>query len=534
MASLSSFRASRSFNSSSGELNHRINLQDNTVSQPPTAPASEAGDVPAQPSNTSATSSAAPGRRETLRKAIAQRKYRGWVIDPATSSTDDDLEIANGDGAPDPRAGGVVERTGEEDMEIVGPSGGGGEDGLPQERGRDRSNTGGNARRGSAEHVPARKKSQKQKKEIAEIDVLYENQRGISICGIPLFSSKGLLNLDPASWQNGLFHDSAVSIVNAQLPDPSWAWAWKTWYVDMTQDVDEEGWTYSFSFNPAFSWHGNHVWFHSFVRRRRWLRKRVKISHNPDFSSREGSQERPHGLNQDYFTIHSRHLVDGGSTGTGAGKKKPRRSVMEGSEWTGQNAEMDDDLEEEGLITDIPKLLRVLKIARLDREKIEVVEKFLKDSGEEVIYLPERIPDIMSLMIFQASRRQLLKLLIAASDELVPSQPSSTASTPHAEPSDPLLPTDGSSTPHPGPGLGSQSGTQHADQKAARQRKYESLKKAIEAAEQEVRRLEYWSDVKGVATETEGGMKVAEDQSGGLPLGIDDSELKWKGKEVEK
>lgn len=64
---------------------------------------------------------------------------------------------------------------------------------------------------------------------------------------------------------------------------------------------------------------------------------------------------------------------------------------MEGSEWTGQNAEMDDDLEEEGLITDIPKLLRVLKIARLDREKIEVVEKFLKDGGEEVAYLPERV-----------------------------------------------------------------------------------------------------------------------------------------------
>ncbi|CUS15280.1 unnamed protein product [Tuber aestivum] len=534
MASLSSFRASRSFNSTSGELNLRINLQDNTVSRPPTAPVSEAGDASAQPSIVSAASSAAPGRRETLRKAIAQRKYRGWTIDPATSSTDDDVGLVDGDGVPDPRAEGVVESTEEEDIEVVVPSGSGGEGGSLQGRGRDRSNTGGNARRGSAEHVLERRGSRRQKeKEIAEMDILYENQRGVFICGIPLFSSRGLLNLDPAPWQNGLFRDSAVSIVNAQLPDPSWAWAWKTWYVDMTQDVDEEGWTYSFSFNPAFSWHGNHVWFHSFVRRRRWLRKRIKIFYNPDFSSREGSQERPHGLNQDYFTIHSRHFSDGGSAGAGGRKKRQRRSVMEGSEWTGQSAGMDDDDEEEGFITDIPKLLRVLRIARLDREKIEVVEKFLKDGGEEVAYLPERIPHIMSLMIFQASRRQLLKLLITAADELIPSQPSSTVSTPHAERSD-ILPADGPPTPQTGPVLGPQPGTQEAGRGAARQRKHEGLKKAIEAAEQEVRRLEYWSDIKEAAAETEGSVKAAEERTGGLPLGMDDSELKWKGKEVEK
>lgn len=157
----------------------------------------------------------------------------------------------------------------------------------------------------------------------------------------------------------------------------------------MTQDVDEEGWAYSFSFNPAFSWHGNHVWFHSFVRRRRWLRKRVKIPDTGDFSSCEGSPERPHGLNQDYFTIHSRQLMDG-SSGPMSGARKQRRSVMEGSEWTTQNAEI-DDLEEEGLITDIPKLMRVLKIARLDRERIEVAGRFLEEGGEEVAYLPDRV-----------------------------------------------------------------------------------------------------------------------------------------------
>jgi len=71
-----------------------------------------------------------------------------------------------------------VEDPAEEDIEIVVPSGSGGEDRSPRERGRDRSNTGGNVRRSDTEHVLERRKSPKQKKEIAEIDVLYENQRG--------------------------------------------------------------------------------------------------------------------------------------------------------------------------------------------------------------------------------------------------------------------------------------------------------------------------------------------------------------------
>lgn len=92
------------------------------------------------------------------------------------------------------------------------------------------------------------------------IDVLYENQRGWFLFGMPLYSANSLLNLDPAPWQNGMFQDSPVNITNAQVPDPSWQWAWRTWYVDMSHDVDEEGWEYSFSFQPRFAWHGSHPW----------------------------------------------------------------------------------------------------------------------------------------------------------------------------------------------------------------------------------------------------------------------------------
>lgn len=215
------------------------------------------------------------------------------------------------------------------------------------------------------------------------------------ICGIPLFSSKGLLNFDPPGWQSRHFAPSLVDILTAQLPDPSWAWAWRSWYVDMTSDVDEEGWTYSFSFSPAFSWHGTHIWFHSFVRRRRWLRKRVKLSSHD--TSREPS---PHGLNSDYFTIHT------------AGR------ALGGPGWTWQDAD-GDGREDSALppdrIPDVPALMQALRTCRLDREKVAAVKAFLNDGGDEVVYLPDRIPEVMDLMIFQASRRELLALLAAKS-----------------------------------------------------------------------------------------------------------------------
>lgn len=161
----------------------------------------------------------------------------------------------------------------------------------------------------------------------------------------------------------------------------------------MTSDVDEEGWTYSFSFNPAFSWHGTHIWFHSFVRRRRWLRKRVKATR--EITSREPS---PHGLNSDYFTIHT------------AGR------ALGGPGWTWQDAD-GDGREDSALppdrITDVPALMRALRACRLDREKVAAVKAFLNDAGDEAVYLPDRVPEVMSLMIFQASRRELLALLQA-------------------------------------------------------------------------------------------------------------------------
>ncbi|PWN35023.1 uncharacterized protein FA14DRAFT_160367 [Meira miltonrushii] len=81
-----------------------------------------------------------------------------------------------------------------------------------------------------------------------EYDVLYENQRGMLFFGIPKFSSKTLFQWDPAPWTNSRNKDSAYNVVNAQLPNPSWEWVHPEWMIDMSGDVDESGWQYSYNF----------------------------------------------------------------------------------------------------------------------------------------------------------------------------------------------------------------------------------------------------------------------------------------------
>ncbi|KAJ9477743.1 Peroxin Pex23-like-Penicillium chrysogenum [Pseudozyma hubeiensis] len=85
-----------------------------------------------------------------------------------------------------------------------------------------------------------------------EFDVLYENQRGLLVFGIPKFSPRTLFQWDPSPWTSSNGQKSAYNIANAQLPDPSWEWAYSEWYIDMTGDVDEAGWQYSGNFGRRF------------------------------------------------------------------------------------------------------------------------------------------------------------------------------------------------------------------------------------------------------------------------------------------
>lgn len=310
---------------------------------------------------------------------------------------------------------------------------------------------------------PKRKRPKSREPVDSFIDVLYENQRGAFFCGIPLYSSNSLLNLDPASWQTANFQDSAVNITNFQLPDPSWVWDWKTWYVDMSHDVDELGWEYSFSFNKVYAWHGNHPWWTSFVRRRRWLRRRIRIHHHVS-DMKQTSMSQAHMLTEDYFTIH-------------AANRRPSRDSSANRSSVMIALKSDEDEDDNGEITNVSALMTALKKANVDREKIAAVTAFLDQGGDELYYLADNMPKIMEDFIYQSSRRQLQTILLQTLDDATRSQEQEEGKGKGKDVSDPDL--------------------------TARKRKIDNLLKAVHTAGVHVNDQEYWSDLRARATSSE-------------------------------
>ena len=347
----------------------------------------------------SRTASGAPLSRRwtkgTLREELARRKYSKWQEEKEKDG-ENTAEASDDAGKGSPREGTAVE------AKESTPS--------PERSGRLR------------DRLPFRSKKQLVKSkgtDNAFVDVLYENQRGAFFCGIPLYSGNSLLNFDPSPWQTSTFQDSPVNITNAQLPDPSWGWAWRTWYVDMSYDVDEEGWQYSFNFKSGFAWHGTHPWFHSFVRRRRWLRKRVKI-HPPKTSGGVANIKDAHLLTVDYFTIHASRDR---SRGSSAERTTNNRSSFLSKPQS--ESESDGELDTSN-VGDILKLMALLKRSRVDREKLSVVNAFLDQGGDDLIYLADKMTEIMGLFIYETSRRQLQSSLLRAFDQAKTQQRTST------------------------------------------------------------------------------------------------------------
>jgi hypothetical protein len=369
--------------------------------------------------------------KDSMREGLARWKYSKWQQDRYASTFNVDGQ--RGEGASGPPASPTassqlmqqeeIGHTDTSDFALRQES---------QERGR-------NLVKKTKEGAP----KPKAEKQPCEIDILYENQRGWFFFGIPLYSHSSLLNFDPSPWITKDGKDSAVNITNAQLPDPSWDWAWNSWYVDMSYDVDEEGWQYSFSFSRKFSWHGTHPWFHCFVRRRRWLRKRVK---KHEIGMEDGMNvTAEHMLTSDYFTIHTNRA------------RSPASAFDEvttrGSSRVGRRTTKEIYLPPEE-IKDIPSLLKSLRRAMIDREKIDVVKRFVDAGGEELVYLEEYVPDIMGFFVFQASRRELLEYFHRAANQATTAQGSN----------------------------------------GAQDKRIDHLRHAIRAADKQIGGLEYWSD----------------------------------------
>ena len=438
--SASAVRQTDTLDGAADVYDHPITLVDATVPQPEID-----GGTRSDPLEPSTSKLAKAPTITSVREHLARRKYAKWQEGRQSSKANEtSIEDPRTPTRPGISRTGTSQRPLTENAET--PAGTESADFAP---GPEEPNRG-------REHYTfeAKKAKHRHKEQPYEIDILYENQRGLFLLGIPLYSHSSLLNFDPAPWITKDLKDSAVNITNAQVPDPSWEWAWKSWYVDMSYDVDEEGWQYSFSFGRRWSWHGTHPWFHSYVRRRRWLRKRVK-KHDGVAHRNAGSMDAGHVLSGDYFTIHSKRDRSPAST-LETTAKASFLSQRDGADW-------DVALED---IKNVPNLLKALKKATVDREKIDVVRKFVEQGGEELVYLEEQIPEIVSFLVFQTSRRQLLELLNHAADE----------AQKHRDQHD-------------------------ADDKPegeAEKRRIDNLLRAVETANDQIGGLEYWSDRKHV------------------------------------
>ena len=370
----------------------------------------------------------------------------------------------------------------------------------------------------------------------AAIDVLYENERGLFLCGIPLFSRQALGNLDPSPWTNSVHGTSPTDITTAQVPDPTWEWAWPEWRVNHDEGVDNDGWQYSFMFARCFAWHGP-SWYRSFVRRRAWTRKRVKRKSAASVSLAAASLglgeidsiADPTLLNPDYFTVvsaatmrrsasrsHSRVGSRLSLAAPSVGESSAKSSTCIYKPTSGENGDAvngessrhgGDTYVEDGDFSEMPKeitdadvLMQFLRAARIDREKVEAAANFIQNAGEDLVRLQDCMHEIMALFVFQASRRALLTHLTKAHDAAVQARQAAISDDADVAPN-----TDDDA----------------AHQLQALGRRVGYLSAAVKHADEEVRRLEYWSDIRAMARQ--GATQGAVDEAEGWDV------TKWQG-----
>ncbi|KAI0406550.1 hypothetical protein F4802DRAFT_606232 [Xylaria palmicola] len=317
-----------------------------------------------------------------------------------------------------------------------------------------------------------------------EIDILYENQRGGFLCGIPLFSSAALGNLDPPGWTNFAHKSSPTDIYNAQVPDPSWEWAWPEWRINHDDEIqsDGDGWEYSFMFARKFSWHPP-KWYNSFVRRRAWIRRRIRI--NSGYTAMDDTT-----MNSAYFTVTAKQQDQSPVVTV----SEVERRSMDRQSWRSQRGSRQSrersrgDTDSSSLPPEVKTaedLMARLKQLRIDREKLEVVENYINNCTDDLLPLQDYMHDIMAAFVFQASRKTLLSRLTQLHDN--------------------------------GDMVGNNA---HKGKSTAAASMAENLAEAIKHADEEVRRLEYWSDIKGMAENGEAARAV--DQRNGWDKG-------WQG-----
>lgn len=233
------------------------------------------------------------------------------------------------------------------------------------------------------------------------------------------------------------------------------------------------------------------------------------------------TKQSPHHLNPDYFSIHTDKPK---YKQTNAFRRSVASGTLGGAGWGEPQSDSDSD-EEEAEIRNVPQLMKALRAARLDRERVAAVERFAIEGGEEVHYLAERIPAIMNLFIFQSSRRHLLEALQRAYAAIDNASGVSTPKSPHplsiisnnnsgllyspAQSSPQIKITTSSQESLPLPAAASNPTTSNDSpqvspltrrptipkhKKTLIEAYKTSLKIAIDSAEAAIKKLEFWSD----------------------------------------
>ncbi|KAI1312266.1 hypothetical protein EDD11_003023 [Mortierella claussenii] len=235
-------------------------------------------------------------------------------------------------------------------------------------------------------------------------DFLYQHQRGAFFLGTPKFSSKSLLPVDPDEWTDQTFETSPMDITDYVVPDPSWEWVHKSWLVDMTGDVDEDGWEYAMTFHGS-PWHGNYEVFRSFARRRRWLRLRKRKGKVLGKPSPLPDRTYPSTVQSTTWTkldVSQSHLdspfpLDDSDVGAI-------------SEQTASSSHLQRPLGSKPV-----DLYRILKKARSDREKLAYTAQYVVRYSGHLHDLERRLDCYLNLLDYETSRREFLSLLAAYS-----------------------------------------------------------------------------------------------------------------------
>ncbi|KAG0021401.1 hypothetical protein BGZ81_008925 [Podila clonocystis] len=233
-------------------------------------------------------------------------------------------------------------------------------------------------------------------------EFLYQHQRGAFFLGTPKFSSKSLLPVDPDEWTDSRFETSAMDITDYELPDPSWEWVHKSWLVDMTGDVDEDGWEYAMTFHGS-PWHGNYEIFRSFARRRRWLRLRKRKGKMMGKEASLPERNYATSINSATWTkLDINHLDE----------PSPFPQVLEGE--GGESSKGNKN----GMLApskpaDPVDLYKILKRARSDREKLAYTAQYVVRYPGDFEDLEVRLDKYLNLLEYESSRRDFLSLLAA-------------------------------------------------------------------------------------------------------------------------